>query len=333
MYPCIGSVVSLKKGYEGGYKGSLPPYISLTNALGRFSEAGFLGSNYKTFATGGDPNAKEVRVQGLVAPAGINDKRQQQRRSLLESVDSLAKEMEKQPEIQTMDSYQEKAYGLILGDAKKAFDMSQEKDETRERYGRNHFGQCCLLARRLVEHGVPFITVNSGGWDTHTDNFGAMKRLLPNLDHGFSALLEDLSQRGLLESTIVVWYGEFGRTPKVYWEPPWNGGRHHFGRVFSCVVVSADGAKAASGSADGTVKLWATADNRPLATLVQLAPGKDDWLVLSGLGYFDASTPGALEWKAAYRTTASEKLAEQLAKPESVRDVIAGKKVAPPALK
>jgi uncharacterized protein (DUF1501 family) len=145
--------------------------------------------------------------------------------------------MEKDPAIAQMDAYREKAYGLILGQAKQAFDLSQEKSELRDRYGRNRFGQSCLLARRLVENGVPFVTVNMGGWDTHRDNFNAVKRLAPTLDAGFATLLDDLKQRGLLDSTIVVWYGEFGRTPKVAWEPPWFGGRHHFASAFSAVVA------------------------------------------------------------------------------------------------
>jgi hypothetical protein len=234
----MGSIVSLKKGYEGGYKGSLPPYIALTSSFGRFSEEGFLGEQYKSYATGGDPNSRDFRVQGLVLPRGSTEKRMEERRALLKAVDSLAKEMEKSAQFQRMDSFQEKAYGLILGEAKKAFDMSQEKDELRDKYGRNRFGQSCLLARRLVENGVPFVTVNMGGWDTHRDNFGIMKtQLMPMLDQGFAALMEDLHQRGLLESAVVVWYGEFGRTPKVSWEPPWFGGRHHWGSVFSCVVA------------------------------------------------------------------------------------------------
>jgi hypothetical protein len=237
VYPSIGSVVALKKGFEGDYKGLLPPYITLTSPLGRYSDSGFLGTKYKTFAPGGDPNDKGFRVEGLAPPGGVSEKRLQDRRTLLQAVDSLDKEMEKEGLFKTMDTFQEKAYGLLLGDAKKAFDMAQEKDDLRERYGRNHFGQCCLLARRLVEAGVPFITVNMGGWDTHTDNFGEMKKLLPVLDKGFSTLLEDLAQRGLLQSTIVVWYGEFGRTPKVDWNPPWNGGRHHYPDVYSCVVA------------------------------------------------------------------------------------------------
>jgi hypothetical protein len=236
VYPSVGAVVAYKK-EEAGYQGSLPPFMSLTSPLGRFSEAGFLGTNYKTFATGGDPNAARVSVQGIVPPGGVTDQRLGDRRTLLASVDSLAREMDKNEKLEAMDSYQQRAYGLILGDAKQAFEMSQETDETRERYGRNRFGQSCLLARRLVERGVPFITVNSGGWDTHRDNFGRMKVLLPPLDQGFSALLEDLAQRGLLDSTIVTWFGEFGRTPKIAVGPPWDGGRHHYGPCMSAVVA------------------------------------------------------------------------------------------------
>ncbi len=236
VYPSMGAVVAYKRD-QAGYEGSLPPYMSLTNPLGRFSECGFLGTEYKTFATGGDPNADSVRVQGIVPPGGVTDQRLKDRRSLLQAVDSLAREMEDEKKFEAMDSYQQRAYGLILGDAKKAFDMSQEKDAVRERYGRNRFGQSCLLARRLVEHGVPFITINSGGWDTHRDNFGRMEKLLPPLDQGFSALLEDLAQRGLLDTTIVTWFGEFGRTPLIAQGSPWDAGRHHFGACMSAVVA------------------------------------------------------------------------------------------------
>ncbi len=131
---------------------------------------------------------------------------------------------------------------MILGEAKEAFNMSEETDEMREKYGRNRFGQSCLLARRLVERGVPFITINSGGWDTHRDHFKAMKRLLPPIDQGFSALLEDLTEKGLLDSTIVTWFGEFGRTPKISHEAPWDGGRHHWGHI-NPVVVAGGGFK------------------------------------------------------------------------------------------
>ena len=107
----------------------------------------------------------------------------------------------------------------------------------REWYGMNPFGQSCLAARRLIEHGVRFITINSGGWDTHKQNFQAMRQKLPELDKGMAALLQDLATRGLLDSTIVWCSGEFGRTPKVDWEAPWNGGRGHWGKVFSAVVA------------------------------------------------------------------------------------------------
>ncbi len=236
VYPSTGAVVAYKR-TEAGYQGALPPYISVVSPFGRFSEAGFLGTAYKTYATGGDPNSTNFNVQGIVPPGGVTPQRLKDRRTLLAAVDSLAEELENDKKFEAMDSYQERAYGLLLGDAKKAFDLSEETDEMREKYGRNRFGQSCLLARRLVERGVPFITVNSGGWDTHRDNFAAMKRLLPPLDQGFAALLEDLDQKGLLDSTIVTWFGEFGRTPKILPEAPWDGGRHHWGHVMSTVVA------------------------------------------------------------------------------------------------
>ncbi len=233
VYPAVGAIVALKKEYTGG----LPPYITLTNPLGRFSEAGFLGNNFKTFAPGGDPNSPNFRVQGLVPPRGMTEQRIQERRSLLQSVDALAAQADRQDTYRGMNEFQQKAYAMILGDARKAFDLSEEKDQVRARYGRNPFGQSCLLARRLVEAGVPFVTVNDGGWDTHKNNFETMRRKLPIQDAAVSALLDDLAQRGLLSSTIVTWYGEFGRTPRVANEAPWFGGRHHWGQAFTALVA------------------------------------------------------------------------------------------------
>ncbi len=134
---------------------------------------------------------------------------------------------------------------MIVGDGAKAFDLSQEDAALRSRYGHQPwsdtalttFGQACLVARRLVERGVPYITINNGGWDTHSNNFRTMQQKLPELDQGLATLLEDLSDRGLLDSTVVWWCGEFGRTPKIDWQPPWNGGRGHYGNVFSAVVA------------------------------------------------------------------------------------------------
>ena len=236
VYPCVGAVVSLFKGYEHGYKGLVPPYIVLTRPQGRFSEAGFLGPKYKPFATGGDPNQTIFAVEGIVA-RGISDDRQRTRRQLLHSLDSLGKAMPQNPHFKKLDETEQNAYGIMFGEGRKLFDLSEEKDEIRERYGRNTFGQSCLMARRLVESGVPYITINYGGWDTHKQHFETMRRKLPELDAGFATLLQDLTDRGLLDSTIIWWSGEFGRGPKVQWNPPWNGGRSHYGKCFSAVVA------------------------------------------------------------------------------------------------
>jgi hypothetical protein len=236
VYPSVGAVVSLFKGYEAGYKGLIPPYVVLTEPQGRFSEAGFLGTRYKPFATGGDPAKSPFAVEGIVA-SGISDKRQHDRRDLLHGLDTLGNTIKGDPQLTALEQAEKQAYDMILGDGAKVFDLTQEKDKVRERYGRNTFGQSCLVARRLVEKGVPYITINYKGWDTHKQHFQVMRRKLPELDKGFAALLQDLSDCGLRDSTIVWWSGEFGRTPKVLWEAPWNGGRSHYGKVFSAVVA------------------------------------------------------------------------------------------------
>lgn len=236
VFPSVGAVVSLMKGYEHGYKGIVPPYIVLTESQGRFSEAGFLGQKYKPFATGGDPNQNPFAVEGIVA-RGVTDERQRARRDLLHSLDTLGRAMPGNPQFDIADAAEREAYEMMFGESRKLFDLSQEKDEVREKYGRNSFGQSCLVARRLVEVGVPYITINYKGWDTHKRHFETMRQKLPEMDRGMAALLEDLSQRGLLDSTIVWWSGEFGRTPKVMWEAPWNGGRGHFGACFSSVLA------------------------------------------------------------------------------------------------
>ena len=236
VYPSVGAVVSLFKGYDAGYKGLIPPYIVLTTPQGRFSEAGFLGSRYKPFATGGDPRQTPFVVEGVVAK-GITEKRQKDRREFLHKLNRLGNTLKSNPELAELEKCEKQAYDLILGDAGKVFDLSEEKKELREQYGLNTFGQSCLVARRLIERGVPYVTINSRGWDTHKQHFTAMRRKLPEVDKGMATLLQDLTDRGLLESTIVWWSGEFGRTPKVQWEAPWNGGRGHYGKVFSAVVA------------------------------------------------------------------------------------------------
>jgi hypothetical protein len=237
VFPSVGAVVSLFKGYNAGYKGLIPPYIVLTQPQGRFSEAGFLGSRYKPFATGGDPGQARFAVEGVVAQ-GVTDDRQRERRDYLHQLDALDKALPGDSQLKASDQAENQAYELILGDAGKVFDLSQEKDEVRDRYGKNTFGASCLVARRLVERGVPYITINyQGGWDTHKQNFPLMRRRLPELDKGLSSLLQELSDRGLLDSTIVWCNGEFGRTPKIDWDAPWNGGRGHWGGVFSALVA------------------------------------------------------------------------------------------------
>jgi len=236
VHPSLGTVVSRMRGSDAGYEGVIPPYVVLTTLQGRFSETGFLGPRYRPFVTGGDPNRGRFAVEGIVAD-GISDQRQRDRRKLLHDLDTLGKAVPGSAEFELLDRCEQEAYDLILGDAGRVFDLAQESDETRNRYGRNTLGQSCLMARRLVETGVPYVKINARGWDTHKQHFQAMRRKLPELDRGIATLLIELSERGLLDSTVVWCCGEFGRSPKIQWEAPWNGGRSHHGRCFSALVA------------------------------------------------------------------------------------------------
>ncbi|MGC8977311.1 MAG: DUF1501 domain-containing protein [Candidatus Ratteibacteria bacterium] len=236
VYPSIGAVVSLFKGYDYGYKGVIPPYVVLTTPQGRFSESGFLGQKYKPFVTGGDPNKTPFAVEGIVLE-GVSENRKKYRKELLYSLDNLGKLVPFSKEFEWFDLCRQKAYEIIEGEVSKVFDLSDEPDEIKNMYGRNTFGQSCLVARRLIEKGVVYITINYKGWDTHNNHFQQMRQKLPELDKGLYALITDLSNRGLLDTTIIWVSGEFGRTPKISWEPPWNGGRHHYGNCFSVLVA------------------------------------------------------------------------------------------------
>ncbi len=236
VYPSIGAVVSKLLGVEHGYAGLLPPYIALSSSHGRFSEEGFFGPMFKPFATGGDPNAERFLVNGVIAK-GINDAQQKSRRELLHNLDTLGHALPNEPAFQQMDQCENEAYDMILGESRNVFDLSLEKDATRDAYGRNTFGQSCLMARRLVEAGVRYVTINAKGWDTHKMHFNAMGRMMPEMDRGMATLLQDLAARGLLDSTVVWSSGEFGRTPRVLWEEPWKGGRGHHGNCFSAIVA------------------------------------------------------------------------------------------------
>lgn len=236
LWPSLGALVSLFKGYDHGYKDLIPPYVVLTSAQGRFSECGFLGPAHKPFATGGDPNRDRFEVDGIVS-SRITDERQKERRKLLTELDTFGRALPDSETFKRMEQSEKKAYELILGEARELFDLSTETDEMRDAYGRSTFGQSCLMARRLVERGVPYITINYKGWDTHKQHFQTMDRNLPEMDAGLAMLIADLESRGLLDQTIVWWGGEFGRTPKVQWNPPWNGGRGHFGACFSAMLA------------------------------------------------------------------------------------------------
>ena len=234
-YPSVGALFAFFKKEQ--YKGLLPPYVVMLRAAGRFSEEGFLGPAYKPFATGGDPNLDRFEVQGIVNK-GINDGRQKARRELVDKINLMGYGLADVPEMAAAEKAKQKAYGLILGRGKEVFNLENEPTVLRDRYGRNTFGQECLAARRMVEAGVPYITISfPGGWDTHANHFATMKRQCAWLDQGVATLLGDLSEKGLLDSTLVWCTGEFGRTPKVSWEPPWNGGRHHYGAVFTVLVA------------------------------------------------------------------------------------------------
>ena len=234
-YPSVGAIFTYFKKQQ--YKGLLPPYIVMLKAAGRFSEEGFLGPAYKPFATGGNPNADRFEVQGIVNK-GIDDQRQRARRELVDKINLLGYGLADVPEMAEAEAAKQKAYGLILGSGKEVFNLNNEPAAIRDRYGRNTFGQECLAARRMVQAGVPYVTISfPGGWDTHANHFPTMKRQCPQLDQGLATLLADLSEKGLLDSTLVWCTGEFGRTPKISWEPPWNGGRHHFGSVFTVLVA------------------------------------------------------------------------------------------------
>ena len=232
VYPAIGAVIAMFKSKE--YRGDIPPYVILTVPKGRFSEVGFLSEEFSPLVTGGDPNATRFMVDGIVPPGGLTAAEQKARFELLERLDTFGRDL---PVMKSFDEAGQAARKMIEGDAAKVFDLSQESEETRERYGRNQLGQSCLTARRLVEAGVPYITINAQGWDFHKRHFETMKVKAAEMDKALSALITDLSERGLLDSTIVWWTGEFGRRPKIDWEAPWNGGRNHYAKCFTALVA------------------------------------------------------------------------------------------------
>jgi hypothetical protein len=239
VYPAMGSVVAK----ELGPNGSLPPYVTVPNSRFAFgyAQSGYLEASVNPFSVGSDPNNARFSVQDLALPNGMTLDRMESRRELLTALDGVFRRFEKTQEAAARNEFLTRAYDVISSPAaKKAFDLKSEPDALRDKYGRNSFGQGCLLARRLVEADVRFISVSFGGWDTHSDNFKSCKaRLVPWTDTGLSALLDDLKERGLLDTTLVVWMGEFGRTPKI------NdlAGRDHWPQT-ACAVFAGAGVPA-----------------------------------------------------------------------------------------
>jgi hypothetical protein len=232
-FPSMGSVVSKELGPKNG----LPAYVAVPNTFPSYG-AGYLGGEYNPFIAG-DPNVTGYKVRDITLPSDVDWARVGNRRWLLEKMDTKYRAIDSNTDFDALDSFQQRAYDLMRSPAaKKAFDIESEPAALREQYGRTPVGQGALLARRLVEGGVRFVTVAKGwlNYDTHGDNFNIMKKvLLPEFDRAFAALLQDLHQRGMLDSTLVIAMGEFGRTPKV------NGdaGRDHHNKAWSIALAGA----------------------------------------------------------------------------------------------
>ncbi len=236
VYPNLAAVISKMNGYDAGYNAPIPPYVVLTTAQGRFSESGFLGPRYKPFVTGGDPSKTPFLVSGFVAE-GITPERQKKRRELSADLDLLDNSAKDIPLYDKIDQLRDNSWKLLDSNDIKAFDLTTEPEKIREAYGMNWFGQSCLMARRLVEKEVPYITINYRGWDTHRKHFETLTRRQGEWDQGLSFLLKDLRDHNLLDQTVIWWSGEFGRTPLIGWDAPWFGGRGHYCRCFSAMVA------------------------------------------------------------------------------------------------
>ena len=230
QYPSMGSVVS----HEYGPRNNLPPYVCIPNQPNEFAGTGYLSSSYAGFSLGSDPADKNFRVKDLGLPGGVDGTRFEKRRRMLDVVNGYFREKEKSDSLDALDTFYDRAYSLISSQqAREAFDMAKEPDAIKDEYGRNQAGMRMLLARRLVEAGVRFVTLTYGGWDMHENIQNGMKTQAPALDQGFATLIRDLDRRGLLSSTLVCIGSEFGRTPKI------NNlaGRDHWPKVFSVVMA------------------------------------------------------------------------------------------------
>lgn len=245
-YPSMGSVVA----HELGVRNSLPPYVCVPNQPTKFAASGYLSSAFGPFSLGADPANGNFQVRDLTLPAGVDEKRFATRKEILAAVNDHFAAHEKSDQLAAMDSFYERAYGMISSPAARAaFDINAEPASVRDEYGRNAAGQRMLMARRLIQAGVRFVSLTYGGWDMHANIAQGVRQQLPPFDQAFSTLIRDLDRTGLLDTTLVMVSSEFGRTPRI------NGtaGRDHWPKVFS-VVLAGGGIKRGSvyGSSDPT---------------------------------------------------------------------------------
>jgi hypothetical protein len=216
-YPCFGSMVSHQK----GFKTAMPPFVQLGGSIDRRfggGMSGYLGLEHMPFEILEDPASDKFTVRDITPPSGVDLERISRRQNMLATLDRLQRNVDLQPAaFDALDEHYKAAINMITApETRRAFDLASEPEQLREGYGKNRFGQSCLLARRLIESGVRFVTVTSGGWDTHQNNFKTLKeRAVPPVDQGLPQLLIDLEERGMLDSTLVVWLTDFGRTPKI----------------------------------------------------------------------------------------------------------------------
>jgi uncharacterized protein (DUF1501 family) len=231
FHPSLGSAVARECGAPPG----LPAYFSMPE-MSRSGGPNFLGARYAPFVVEENPDNPNFRVRDVAIPRELTEGRFQGRKDLRKLVDRMQRIQDDAAAdpVRDLDQFYEQGYSLVLSKhAQKAFDIHSEPTQTRERYGRNGFGQRALLARRLVEAGVPFITLYEGGWDHHTDLFNAFTKRMPAWENTLATLIEDLSERGLLESTMVIALGEFGRTPQINKD----SGRDHWSNAMSVLFA------------------------------------------------------------------------------------------------
>ncbi len=244
IYPSCGSVVA---NLRGANEPGVPAYVNLPRLLS-LGKAAYLGASYNPFAPDNDPNSDNFQVRNLKLPGRVDASRLERRRDLLKDIDTMRRDVDTRGDILGLDTFYRDALEMVTNTkAQRAFDVPKEPDRLRERYGRTDLGQCCLLARRLVEAGVTYVTVQAGGgWDSHANNFKQLKdNLLPKFDQAVAALVSDLYDRGLQDDVLVMAFGEFGRTPKINKD----AGRDHWPGAMS-ILYAGGGLK--MGQAIGT---------------------------------------------------------------------------------